>query len=192
MFKFPYKTLAITLLLTSAALVVSGGLAAQETIRHSEPQATQPTATDPIEIATAFPAAPNPPAPNTGSARSEAIGFAPAPIVGVSVASPEPVEHRFWDRENRILFAVAGGFAAADFCVTRRNLDSGGRELNPVTRILSGSTPGLAANFALETSGVIAVGYLFHKTGHHKLERMTSFLNISGSAGAVAFGLSHP
>jgi len=100
-------------------------------------------------------------------------------------------EHRFWDRENRILFSVAGGLAVADFCVTRANLANGGKELNPVTRVFSGSTPGLAGNFALETGGLISVNYLLHKTGHHKLERITSYVNIGSSAGAVAWSLSH-
>ena len=81
--------------------------------------------------------------------------------------------------------------ATADFFVTRANLQSGGKELNPVTRVFSGSTPGLAANFALETGVVIGLSYIFHKTGHHKLERATSWVNLGGSAGAVAYGLTH-
>ena len=124
---------------------------------------------------------------NEGKPGSE--GFAFAPAIGLTEI-PKPV-HRFWDRENRTLFAVAGGLAVADFCVTRANLASGGKELNPVTRVLSGSTPGLAANFALETGGLISINYLLHKTGHHRLERVTSYVNISASAGAVAWGLAH-
>ena len=81
--------------------------------------------------------------------------------------------------------------AAADFCVTRSNLANGGRELNPITRIFSGSTAGLATNFALETGSVVGVSYLFHKSGHHKLERLTAFVNIGGSASAVVYGLTH-
>jgi hypothetical protein len=66
-----------------------------------------------------------------------------------------------------------------------------GRELNPVTRVFSGSTPGLATNLTLETSSTIGISYMLHKTGHHKLERITSFVNIGTSAGAVAYGLTH-
>ena len=99
--------------------------------------------------------------------------------------------HRFLDRKNGILFATVGASAAADFCVTRSNLAHGGRELNPVTRVFSGSTAGLAFNFAGETAGSIGISYLFHKTGHHKLERITSFVNIGASASAVGFGLAH-
>jgi hypothetical protein len=103
----------------------------------------------------------------------------------------EREHHRFWDRDNSILFAAVGASAAADFCVTRANLASGGRELNPVTRIFSGSTTGLAFNFIGETAGSIGVSYLFHKTGHHRLERLTSFVEIGASTGAVGYGLTH-
>jgi hypothetical protein len=37
----------------------------------------------------------------------------------------------------------------------------------------------------------MGVSYLFHKTGHHTLERLTSIVNIGESAGAVAYGQSH-
>lgn len=101
------------------------------------------------------------------------------------------MEHRFWDRENSILFAAVGASAAADFCVTRANLASGGRELNPVTRVFAGSTPTLALNFIGETVGSMGISYFFHKTGHHRLERLTSLVNIGDSGFAVSYGLSH-
>ncbi|MGA2647557.1 MAG: hypothetical protein ABSF15_22875 [Candidatus Sulfotelmatobacter sp.] len=104
---------------------------------------------------------------------------------------PEASSHKFWDRENSILFATNAAFSAADFVVTRDNLRSGGQELNPVTRFFSGSTPGLAMNFAGETAGVVGVSYFLHKTGHHKLERVASMLNIGSSAAAVSFDLAH-
>lgn len=104
---------------------------------------------------------------------------------------PETSSHRFWDRENSFLFATNAAFSAADFVVTRDNLRNGGQELNPVTRVFAGSTAGLAANFAGETAGVIGMSYFFHKTGHHRLERAVSMLNIGSSAAAVTFGLAH-
>jgi hypothetical protein len=109
-----------------------------------------------------------------------------------TVTLPEaPENHRFWDRDNSILFAASAAFSAADFVVTRDNLRRGGQELNPVTRIFTGSTPALAMNFVGETAGVVGLSYFFHKTGHHKLERAVSMVNIGGSATAVAFGLAH-
>jgi hypothetical protein len=104
---------------------------------------------------------------------------------------PEGPSHRFWDRENSILFATSTAFSAADFVVTRANLRGGGQELNPVTRVFSGSTAGLAVNFAGETAGVVGLSYVFHKTGHHKLERYVSMVNIGSSAAAVTFDLAH-
>ena len=125
--------------------------------------------------------------------------FAPEPYRPVTAVSPKPakvnsietVPHRFFDRENTFLFAATGAMATADFFATHANLAHGGQELNPLTRPFASSTPLLAANFAMETAGVVGVGYLFHKTGHHTLERMTSFVSIGGSAGAVAYDLSH-
>jgi hypothetical protein len=105
---------------------------------------------------------------------------------------PKPTsEHRFWDRQNSALFAANVAFSAADFVVTRDNLRNGGQELNPVTRVFSGSTAGLAMNFAGETVGVIGLSYFFHRTGHHRLERAVSMLNLGSSAAAVGFGLAH-
>jgi hypothetical protein len=130
--------------------------------------------------------------------RPDAIQPAPmvpaAPIVSTfqPTTLPEaPGQHPFWDRENSLLFATSAAFSAADFVVTRDNLRAGGQELNPVTRVFCGSTAGLAVNFAGETVGVVGLSYLFHKTGHHKLERAVSMLNIGASAGAVTFDLAH-
>jgi len=114
-----------------------------------------------------------------------------APISFVSTPQETPAPHRFWDRENSVLFVAVAASGAADFCVTRANLANGGRELNPVARMFTGSTPALAANFTLETGGVVGVSYLFHKTGHHKLERLTSVVNIGASGFAVGYGLTH-
>ena len=112
-----------------------------------------------------------------------------APVV--QIAPPSPSEHKFWDRKNRILFAAVTALDATDFAVTRTNLQSGGRELNPISRFFGRSTAGLAVNFAGETAGVIAVSYFLHRTGHHKLERIISTVHIGGSAGAVTYGLTH-
>lgn len=119
---------------------------------------------------------------------------APAPVVKTLPATPARLaseEHKFWDRENTVLFATVAAFSAADFAVTRDNLSHGGRELNPLTRPFSGSTAGLAVNFAGETAGVIGISYWLHKTGHHKLERIAPLVNFGASAFAVTYGLTH-
>ena len=107
------------------------------------------------------------------------------------VTLPEAPSHRFWDRKNSLLFATSAAFSTADFFVTRANLQNGGQELNPVTRMFGSSTTGLAVNFVGENVGVIGISYMLHKTGHHKLERAVSMLNIGSSAAAVSFDLAH-
>jgi hypothetical protein len=128
------------------------------------------------------------------------LGQGPMPDAPVPSTQPVPTtfatsttlagEHKFWDRENRILFAASAAFSAADFAATRANLQNGGRDLNPVVRFFGPSTAGLAVNFAGETLGVIGVSYFFHKTGHHKMERIFTMVNIGSSAGAVGYDLA--
>jgi len=148
-----------------------------------------------------LPSAPSGPDSNSSSSRlpDDAITAIPIeaapPYAAVQpraiVEVPRETTHRFWDRENTLLFTAVAATATADFFTTHANLASGGRELNPVTRIFAGSTPALAANFGLETAGVIGISYMFHKTGHHRLERLTSFVDITSSVGAVSYGLTH-
>jgi hypothetical protein len=118
----------------------------------------------------------------------------PAPLAKSLPSNPVRMvseEHKFWDAKNTALFSTVAAFSAADFVVTRNNLNNGGRELNPLTRPFAGSTAALAANFAGETAGVIGVSYMFHRTGHHKLERLTPIVNFGMSAFAVSYGLAH-
>lgn len=116
---------------------------------------------------------------------------AAAPPVTTAPSRLRAEQHKFWDKPNCILLVTAAALNGADFAVTRSNLQSGGQELNPVVRMFGRSDAGLAANFAGETVGVIGLSYFFHKTGHHKLERAVSLVNIGSSAGAVSYGLLH-
>ncbi|MGA9978764.1 MAG: hypothetical protein WBQ08_09025 [Candidatus Sulfotelmatobacter sp.] len=106
---------------------------------------------------------------------------------------PEAPSHRhFWDRENTLLFAGTVLTSAGDFVVTRNNLQGGGgQELNPIARVFSGSTAGLAVNFVGETAGVTGLSYIFHKTGHHRLERLAPMVNMAASGYAIGYGLRH-
>lgn len=139
----------------------------------------------------------SPPVPDAGIETADSMHLdaspfaAPVPFIAVNPSSTKPAVHPFWDRENRLLFAATSAAATSDFFVTHANLASGGRELNPVTRIFAGSTPALASNFALQSACVVGVSYIFHRTGHHKLERLTSLVDISASSSAVIYSLAH-
>jgi hypothetical protein len=123
------------------------------------------------------------------------IAFTPAAVQPAIAVTPflteSPVQHKFWDRENRALFATTAALCAADFSVTRMNLSNGGRELNPIVRPFTGNSAILATNFAGQTAGVVGLSYLLHRTGHHRLERLAPLVNAASSAFAVSYGLSH-
>ena len=126
---------------------------------------------------------PEAPAPTHGAEPAATAAFI-APTITES-------KHKFWDAKNSALFATAFVFDGADFAVTRVNLQNGGRELNPMVRVFGRSTAGLAVNFAGEGIGTVALSYFFHRTGHHKMERTVSVVNIGVSATAVGYGLAH-
>jgi hypothetical protein len=187
--------LSLTLAMQSASLFAQQNAAAVSTLAGSAKPAGLAefisTSLDPL-----------PPAPGYEMLvpRSSIFPATAAPAVtlaAVPVNMPSNMKskveesHRFWDRENNLLFAAVGAAATADFFTTHSNLSGGGRELNPITRLFAGNTASLATNFGLETAGVIGLSYFFHKTGHHKLERITSFVNIGNSAGAVTYNLTH-
>lgn len=131
------------------------------------------------------------------------VAFAQGPLPDAPTAPVEPVPvivmprpraeapHKFWDNQNRVLFAAVAVSSTADFFVTRANLQNGGQELNPLVRVFGRSTSGLALNFAGETAGVVSLSYFLHKTNHHRLERIVSIVNVGASAGAVGYGLAH-
>lgn len=190
LFRLALRTPLLVFLLL---LACCGSLISQELSLAPSPS-VEPEQVAAVSLASIdlLPNAPGEAANSTGAILPASPGSMAVVASAPVVAPPkEFAPHPFWDRENRVLFTAVGALAAADFCTTRANLASGGRELNPVTRVFSGSTAGLATNFALETASTIGISYMFHKTGHHKLERMTSFVNIGTSAGAVAYGLTH-
>jgi hypothetical protein len=159
-------TPALTSKLTSAAIVVLVVIALRSPVHAQE---VSYNLLPPEEVSPASPLTP---------AQSQSL--------------PQSPEHaRFWDRENCFFFAATAAFSTGDFIATRNNLRSGGHELNPITRVFTSSTPLLAMNFAGETAGSIGLSYFFHKTGHHKLERLTSLVNISASGAAITFDLTH-
>lgn len=179
------------LFLPILAIVLASACPLHAQGRLAGPASTTENPSQPIEIAsvTDLPEAPEVAAESSSAPVPAAV--APMAFVSTKETAPRSETHRFWDRENVLLFTAVGGLATADFFVTRANLASGGRELNPVTRIFAGSTPALAANFALETSSVIGISYLFHRTHHHDLERATSLVNIAASGAAIGYSATH-
>ena len=121
--------------------------------------------------------------------------FLPVAALAQEAATPSTSvdfqQHKFFDRQNSILFGAHVGFAATDFALTHRNLASGGKELNPIARPFTDlGTPGEVLFFAGSTAVSIGTSYLLHKTHHHSLERWVARYGVAESGAAVAFDLS--
>ena len=108
---------------------------------------------------------------------------------GVSTPTPKHVlrsgEHRFWDRENDVLFAGVAASRTFDYFSTL-NMRRRGRQEIFLTNEAVDNHAGFAAIEAAGTGISIGASYLFHRYGHHKLERWTSIVHISlSTSGAV-------
>jgi hypothetical protein len=91
-----------------------------------------------------------------------------------------------------MFFATNAALEAVDFGITHRNLRHGGREMDPMAKALCESgTPGQLVFFGGRMAGVVAISYLLHKTGHHKLERSFPIYASGDSAFGVAYSFAH-
>jgi len=93
--------------------------------------------------------------------------------------------HRFWDRENDLLFAGVGAGRGLDYASTlnlrRRGID----EVFLTNSIVDNHTL-FAGIEASATAASIGVSYIFHRTGHHRLERWTSGIHFGVAVGGAA------
>lgn len=93
-------------------------------------------------------------------------------------------EHRFWDRRNAWLFSGVAAARALDYHSTG-NMRRRGRDEILLTNEVVDHKPAFVAIQAAGTLTSVGVSYLFHRTGHHKLERWTSYIHISVAAGGA-------
>ena len=78
---------------------------------------------------------------------------------------------RFWTPATIALVAFDGAAKAADSLATRRNLDGGGEEYNPVARPFVHTTGLQVAATAALFGAEIATAYLLHRKRHNNLGR---------------------
>ena len=94
-------------------------------------------------------------------------------------------EHRFWDKKNAWLFAGVGASRALDYSSTLNMRRRGDNEIL-LTNDLVDNHAAFAVVEAAGTAVSIGASYLFHRSGHHKLERWTSIVHIGfATSGAV-------
>ena len=103
-----------------------------------------------------------------------------------------PSRHSFWDLTNKTLFLSHAAIESVDFGITHHNLSRGGKEMNPEAKALCESgTPGQLVFFGGRTAAVVAVSYAFHRTGHHKLERIFPLYASGDSMYGVVYSFAH-
>jgi hypothetical protein len=119
-----------------------------------------------------------------------------APAGGQVKAQPaKPVQHRFWDRENILLFSAVGIGRGLDYASTLNIRRRGINEIFLTNGIVD-NHPLFASIEAGGTAASIGVSYIFHRTGHHALERWTSIVHfgvaVGGAARNYALKTPHP
>jgi hypothetical protein len=128
---------------------------------------------------------------------------APAQIPATSASAPAPrnqtlplgQDHRFWDKKNAWLFAGVGASRALDYSSTLNLRRRGDNEIL-VTNDLVDNHAAFAVVEAAGAAVSIGASYLFHRFGHHKLERWTSIVHIglttSGAVRNYCLPTAHP
>ena len=99
-------------------------------------------------------------------------------------AAPVP-RHRFFDRTNILLFSGVAVFRGLDYASTR-NMQARGREEILLPDDVVNNSAGFASLEAAGAVTSVGISYIFHRTGHHKLERWLSIAHISVTGFGVA------
>jgi hypothetical protein len=111
-----------------------------------------------------------------------------APVT--TAPAPAPVtEHRFWDRTNILLFSGVAVFRGLDYASTR-NFQARGRTEILIPDDVANNSAGFAGLEAAATATSVGISYIFHRTGHHKMERWLSIGHISVTGFGVAWNYS--
>jgi hypothetical protein len=100
------------------------------------------------------------------------------PVSFAPVALPPVPRHAFWDRKNLYLFGGVAVMRTLDYTSTLNMLRRGREEILLPDDVVKNHA-GFAALEAASTATSIGISYLFHVTGHHKLERWVSIGHIS-------------
>jgi hypothetical protein len=100
-----------------------------------------------------------------------------------------PPQHRFWDRENILLFSGIALFRGLDYASTK-NFERRGRQEVLIPDDIVNNSAGFAALEAAGAVTSVGISYIFHRTGHHKMERWLSIGHVSVTAFGVAWNYS--
>jgi hypothetical protein len=112
-------------------------------------------------------------------------------VIAVSCrAFGEEVNHKFLDKKGIVYLSSSGAVFAADGAITCNYLGSGpyrNHESWLPVKSCAGIGAWMGGSFAAQAS----TAYYFHRTGHHRLERMAEMFWSSGSAIGITYSLTH-
>jgi hypothetical protein len=97
------------------------------------------------------------------------------------VEAPVPARtgtHHFWDHTNLLLFSGVVVVRGMDYASTR-NFQARGRQEILLPDAVVDNSAGFASLEAAATMTSLGISYIFHRTGHHTLERWVSIGHIS-------------
>jgi hypothetical protein len=109
----------------------------------------------------------------------------PRPAGKIEIPATPEAKHRFWDRQNVVLFSGVAVSRGLDYASTR-NMQARGREEILLPDDVVNNSGGFASLEAAATMTSVGISYIFHRTGHHKLERWLSI----GHIGVTGFGVA--
>jgi hypothetical protein len=127
----------------------------------------------------------------TGAAQQPPSSRDPTAIIRPAAPSipTHPQVHNFWDRKNVLLFSGVAVFRGLDYASTR-NFQARGRTEILIPDDVVNNSAGFASLEAAATATSVAISYIFHRTGHHKMERWLSIGHISVTGFGVAWNYS--
>ena len=116
----------------------------------------------------------------------------PANVTPPKVPDRPTQAHKFWDTENISLFVGVGAARMMDYASTRHLRDQGNDEWLLSNSIVDNRPLFVGIELA-GTAASVGVSYLFHRTGHHSLERWVSAVHIGvGVGGSIRNYLLKP
>ena len=123
----------------------------------------------------------------TGALRAQEANYAFA--AHPSVTSGDLAASRFWTRGTIALVALGGAAKATDSYITRRNIDGGGEEYNPMARPFVHTTPVQVAATAALFGAEVATAYMLHRRHHDNVGRavLVGGLVMNGLGAASSF-----
>lgn len=112
-----------------------------------------------------------------------------------TLATKASTRHKFWDKQNILLFAGVGAARGLDYASTL-NIRRRGINEELLNNDVVDNHAEFAAIEAATAAASVGLSYLWHWTGHHKLERWTSYIHIgvtvAGAGRNYALKTVHP